>query len=521
VQARPVVSGSRRRRRRRRRLAPRGWWTIGAGVLLMGAAVIAVAAKLSGGLGHLGVNVAGFMAGVFQPAVPGGSVVRVQPQEPVSVLVLGSEVAPGYAGPNLTDSMMVLALDPNAHTASLLSVPRDLWVNIPGFHSQRVNTALENTGIAGAELTVEKYVGVPVEYYAIVNYTALVKLVNDVGGINVDVPYKIYDPNFPNAAENKNTLFELPAGMQHMGGKTALKFARERHVFADGDIQRQRDQQLVLYALKSALLQPQNLIKLPQIIGDMENLVHTNLPYADIPHLAEAALHVPSSAIRSGVFDYSSGAVTNYTTSGGADVLLLHQRVAHGIVQNTFGDLLSKMDQMAVQVEDGTPAQQAGAYFTGVLQNMGVQTLPWIPAAQTSLKNNHVYVNTAVVHLARSAALPTEAVILGQMLGAQAQTRRIPGSRAQVVVELGNAFPSVLGLTPTSGPSAGGTTVKITGTNLSGVQAVDFGDQTGTNLHLSSDGTSLTVIAPQGTGSVPVVLVTPSAKINVHSYTYS
>jgi len=433
----------RRQRRRRRRVAPRGWLTITAAVLVAGAVGVGVAAKASGGFLPLGAKVAGVALGTLQRKLRSGPAVRVQPQEPVSVLVLGTEAAPGYAGPQLTDSMMVMSLDPNSHTASMLSVPRDLWLNIPGFGDQRINTAMENVGVAGAELTVEKYVGVPIEYYAIVNYPALVKLVNDVGGINVDVPYNIYDPQYPNTAENKNTLFQLSAGPHHLDGATALQFARERHAFADGDIQRQRDQQLVLYALKNALLQPQNLTKLPQIIGDMENLVQTNLPYADIPQLALEALKVPKASIHSGVFDYTSGAVTNYTTSGGADVLLLHPGPAGQIVQQTFGTLLHQMTPLTVQVQDGTAAQKAGAYFTGVLQNMGVQTQPSVPAAQTDLKDNHVYVNTAVVHLSRTAALPTEAVILGQMLGTQAETQSIPGSRAQIVVELGSAFPSV------------------------------------------------------------------------------
>ena len=433
----------RRRRRRRRRIAPRGWWTIVAGAVIAGAIVLVGAARASGGFLSLGARVAGAALAAVQKKPATGAVVRVQPQEPVSVLVLGTELAPGYAGPNLTDSMMVMALDPSAHSASMLSVPRDLWLNIPGFGYQRINTALENVGVAGAELTVEKYVGVPIEYYAVVSYPALVKLVNDVGGITVNVPYNIDDTCYPNTAENKCTTFRLSAGVQHLDGATALKFARERHVFRDGDIQRQRDQQLVLLALKQALLQPRNLLKLPTIISDMQNLVQTDLPYADIPLLVREALQLPRSSIHSGVFDYTSGAVSNYTTAGGAEVLLLHQSVARGIVQQAFGSLLARMTRMTVQVQDGTTAQKAGAYFTGVLQNMGVQVLPSMPAPRTDLANNHVYVNTAVVHLARAAALPTEAVILGQMLGTRATAQKIAGSQAQIVVQLGSAFPSV------------------------------------------------------------------------------
>lgn len=412
-----------------------------AAILLVAVAGAGAAARAAGGFLPLVAASAGAVLGLLPH--PAAAAAGVKAQEPVSILVLGTEAAPGYAGPQLTDSMMVMSLDPSSHTAAMLSVPRDLWLNIPGFGYQRINTAMENVGIAGAELTVEQYVGVPIEYYALVNYAALVQLVNDVGGINVNVPYAINDSCYPNVAENKCTTFVLSAGPHHLDGATALQFARERHSFADGDIQRQRDQQLVLYALKNALLQPQNLTKLPKIIGDMEHLVQTNLPYSDIPTLALQALQLPKSSIHSAVFDYSNDAVTNYTTPGGADVLLLHQQPAAQIVRQNFTPLLAQMETASVQVEDGTPGQRAGAYFTGVLQGMGVPTLPPVAAAQSSLKGNQVVVNRAVLTAAGGSNVPVEATILAQMLGTTVQTARVPGSRADIVVQLGSAFPSV------------------------------------------------------------------------------
>lgn len=428
------------RRKRRRRLARRGYATLLAVAL---AVVVGGAVLAAGGLTRLALDTAGLVTGRFQPKNV-GPIVRVQPQEPFSVLVLGTETAPGYAGPELTDSMMVMTFDPRSKQASVLSVPRDLWVNVPGFGPQRINTAYENGGPSTAALAVEKYIGVPIEYYAVVDYPALVTLVNDVGGINVTVPYNINDKCYPNVQENKCTTFKLAAGSYHMNGALALKFARERHSFADGDIQRQRDQQIVLLALKQALLRPRNILHLPKIIGDMEALVKTNIPYADIPTLAAEVLHVNLAQMRHGVLDYRSGAVTNYTTSGGAMVLLPHAHVIAGIVHQTFGGVLGHMGKFSVQVENGAPTtQDLATYFSGVLDRMGVQTLTPEQAARTDHAHNHVYVNTAVLHLGR-APLPTEAVMLGQMLGSQATLRRFASSRAQIVVVLGSAFPRVV-----------------------------------------------------------------------------
>ncbi len=379
-----------------------------------------------------------------QRTTTGQTVAPVAPREPFSALVLG--VGNGNIE-SATDSMMVMSYDPHAHTASILSVPRDLWVDVPGFGQDRINTAYAYGGTSLAELTVEKALDIPIEYYAIVNYGAFVNLVNKLGGVNVVVPpgmtgKGIYDPTYPNTAENANTLFVLPAGPQHLDGTTALKFIRERHSFATSDLQRQADQQQVLMSLKQQILEPRNWAKLPSIIGMLAHSVTTNVPYADIPPLANAVLQLPKSNINTTVFEYPT--ITNWTTPGGAEVLLPNSAAVQQIVQQDFQGVLSAMRGMTVQVENGAATQQPLAtYFTGVLQGMGVKTLPAETAARTDYRENHVFVNTAVLTLGHGQPIPTEADMLGQMLNAQVQQQAFPDSQAQIVVILGAAFPSV------------------------------------------------------------------------------
>ncbi len=454
-----------RRRGRRRRLAARGWitLTVCAAVAVGGCAT--VAAQRSGGLANLAARTLGFLISPFQSVVARQAtqrgrtatqpLIRPQAEEPITVLVLGTESAPGYAGPQLTDSMLVVAYDPRADSVSILSVPRDLWIDIPTFGYQRINTALENVGIAGAELTVEQYIGVPIEYYAIVNYNTFTQVVDDVGGVNVDVPYAISDSCYPNAAENQCTVFDLAAGEQHLDGATALKFARERHSFATGDIQREADQQLVLLALKQQMLQPQNWLKIPEIVGQMSNLLQTNFPLADAPSLAEQLLRLPSGNVQNTVLSYP-GAVNPYTTSGGALVLLPDEAAIHQIVSQMFPRVLADISQMSVQVQNGAPTNQdLATQFSQILQTMGVHTLPAEQAAQTNLTANEVFVNTAAVHLGPRQPLPTEALMLGQMLGTQPQTASLPSSSAQIVVELGTDYAGYSGATPSTGGASG------------------------------------------------------------------
>lgn len=432
----------------------RGWATLSIVVLLAVAGGTA-GARAKGGFDAVAASAAGRVLGLFQPRVPPSGPtsapshppVPVQAKEPISVLVMGiDDSVPG--GPRDTDSMMVMSYDPQSNTASVMSVPRDLWVDVPGDGYDRINTAYENGGVATAELTVEQVLGIPVEYYALVDYAAFVKLVNDVGGIDVNVPYAINDPCYPNADMTACTVFNLAAGPQHLHGETALVFARERHSFTSQDIQRESDQQIVLLALKAALLQPKNLLQLPAIIGDLQGLVQTNLPYSNLPTMANAVLHLPPSSITTTVLGLGTD-VTPYTTSGGADVLLPNQTAVRQEVASTFPALLRYMSQMSVQVQYASAsAASAASDFTAALAQMGAQTLPPAPAASGAAPAGQVALNTAALRLATGQAIPTEAYILGQMLGSSVQKGPVAGSQADIVVTLGNDF---LAGSPTGG----------------------------------------------------------------------
>lgn len=410
------------------------------------AAVLAVAAVIVGGPAALwrwhgargmAANVlgAGLALLVRQPGT--ASIAPRQAQDPVTVLVMGTEETPQFNGQQ-TDSMMVWALDPASARAAVLSVPRDLWIDIPGYGPQRINSAYEFGGYPTAELTVERYIGLPVEYYAVIDYAALVKLVNDVGGIDVNNPYSIDDTCFPNAQENKCTTFILSKGEHHLDGQQALDFARERHSLPLSDISREANQQLVLFALKDALLQPRNLLHLPAVIGDLEALVKTNLPLADLPALALQALHVPTGSIAHAVLDYQSGAVSNYTTGGGAEVLLLHAAAAHRVIAADFAPELGYMRAATVQVQ---AAQPAAGYFTGVLAGMGVRTLPAGSAPQPGRRGNEVIWNSAAP--GGGGSPPVLADILAEMLDTHLAVQAVPSSRAEIVLRLGSAFPKV------------------------------------------------------------------------------
>lgn len=162
-------------------------------------------------------------------------------------------------GPAHTDTMMVLTIDPVGLSAAMLSLPRDLWVEIPNFGVDRINQAnyygeiyeYPGGGQALAVQTVEALLGVPIDYYVAVNFDAFVEVVDLIGGIDIDVPEAIDDPDYPDQCYGYDP-FSIAAGEQQLDGEAALKYARTRATFG-GDVDRAGRQQAVILAVRQKI----------------------------------------------------------------------------------------------------------------------------------------------------------------------------------------------------------------------------------------------------------------------------
>ena len=223
--------------------------------------------------------------GVSSEVAPAQSTVNIPK---VNVLLLGSDARPGESDISNTDTMMLLSLDPQNGTAGLLSMPRDLWVPIPGFgYETRINTAFplgetynyDGGGPQLAKDTVSSFIGQPVQYYARVNFQGFVELIDMIGGVDVVVPFTIHDEQYPTVDYGVQT-FHLEAGPQHLDGNTALKYVRTRNV--DDDYARAGRQQQVLRAVAEKVLRaemiPMLVSKLPRMLMTMSNSVQTDIP---------------------------------------------------------------------------------------------------------------------------------------------------------------------------------------------------------------------------------------------------
>ena len=257
----------------------------------------------------------------------------------VTLLLLGTDQRDGENAPPRTDTIIVATLDPVAKTAGMISLPRDLWVNVPGYGNERINASFELGEQAkrggGPELTrktVEELLGVPVHHYALIGFAGFQKLVDQVGGVVVDVERPIKDNEYPDASYSLRRIFFQP-GLQRLDGESALWYVRTRH--ADSDFGRARRQQQFLLGLRRQALQFNLLPKAPAILAALSDTIKTDLKPAEILGLARAAKDLDSGAVVSRVIDETM--TTHWVTPAGAQVELPNKDAVKRVAQEVFG----------------------------------------------------------------------------------------------------------------------------------------------------------------------------------------
>ncbi len=257
------------------------------------------------------------------PTLDVGNAPVWQGTDRVTVLLLGADTRPSErnsARPR-TDSMMLLMVDPQLKVAGVLSIPRDLWVDIPGYGLNRINTAYVWGGGDLAMETVQYNLGVRVNYYVLVEFNAFTTLIDEIGGIDVYVPYTIYDPTYPDMAYGYDPFY-ITAGQHHMDGATALKYVRTRH--SDSDFGRAQRQQDVLFAIRERVLSlnmlPTLVQKAPTLYATLSDSIETNMTLDQMISLALLAQDIPRENIRTGVID--ANYTRDYITNQGAQVLI-------------------------------------------------------------------------------------------------------------------------------------------------------------------------------------------------------
>jgi LCP family protein required for cell wall assembly len=259
--------------------------------------------------------------------------------ERVNVLLLGVDRRPKeqYAR---TDTIILVTIDPATGKAGMLSIPRDLWVTIPGYGENRINTAhyvgdkngYPGGGPALAMKTVQYNLGVPVHFYMRVDFDGFRRIVDTLGGIEIDVPQTINDPKYPDENYGYDPFY-IEAGSQHLNGNMALKYARTRAT-RGSDFDRARRQQQVLFAIREKALAIGVVPKIPELWTTMADTVQTDLQLVDILELAKRADEITSDDIQSAVIDHTM--TVDYKTNTGAQVLLPVREKIRPVIDGIF-----------------------------------------------------------------------------------------------------------------------------------------------------------------------------------------
>lgn len=257
----------------------------------------------------------GFLQSVKNFIFHGDAVMIGQADDRINILLLGIG-GEGHDGPYLSDTNIILSIKPSTEQVAMISVPRDLAAKINNYGYRKINNAnafgeMEQPGNGGeyARHIFENTFNIDIPYYARVDFTAFKEIIDNVGGITVDVERSFTDNSYPGPNDSYQTV-SFEAGQQELNGERALIFSRSRHGNngEGSDFARARRQQIMLSALKKKMLSSStylNPLTLQKIISSLSRHIVTNLDLSQIAFLANLGKDIDSDNIRHLVLDDS------------------------------------------------------------------------------------------------------------------------------------------------------------------------------------------------------------------------
>jgi polyisoprenyl-teichoic acid--peptidoglycan teichoic acid transferase len=266
------------------------------------------------------------IAGIVMGRARGGYTPDPTGRRTITILAIGSDARPG-GNPlgSRADSIHVIFLHPRKQQAVVVGIPRDSWVSIPGHGSDKINAAMAIGGPAGMVQTVERNFGSRIDYWAVTSFWGIARMVDEVGGLRVRIPFRMQDP-FSGS--------NFRRGLRRLHGKQVLAFARDRHSVASGDFGRQENGGRVFV---SALAQfrkeyRRNPGRLLTWIAAGVRHMDTTLPVTEIVELAFTASRIPLKDVRNVVLPGGTGSI------GGKSVVTLSMGTARAVFSDAKAD---------------------------------------------------------------------------------------------------------------------------------------------------------------------------------------
>jgi LCP family protein required for cell wall assembly len=227
------------------------------------------------------------------PAIQTTAPEMLENTDQINILLLGGDSRNSEI--QSSDSIMIVSIDPATKKMKLLSILRDTYVNIPGYGEDRISRAITMGGSSMAMRTVEEWAGIPIQYYVYMNMQSFIRLIDSIGGIDLEV-----EKNMNYVDSNEDPMYEihLKKGYQHLDGIKALQYVRFRHD-AFGDLARTERQRKFLKAVVIELLTRTTVMELPKLIHFFEPYIETNLSVDDMIKLGKLGFDIDTESIDS------------------------------------------------------------------------------------------------------------------------------------------------------------------------------------------------------------------------------
>ena len=261
-------------------------------------------------------------------AQPGANMLNL-PDGLVNILIFGSDYRPGEG--YRTDTIILASINTKDSTVSLISFPRDLYINIPGWEMQRINTSQAHGGFALTQATFEYNFGIKPDHYVMATFSSFMSIIDYLGGIDVNVAQNLSDTCDVSISRYK--WCSVGPGVVHMDSKLALWFVRSRHT--SNDIERGRRAIEVLQAIFAKLISLNGITKAPQLYAAYRNAFDTDMTLADVlPLLPVVAKLTDPSRVRNFTIGYNLS--SDWVTPDGAMVLLPNLAGIREAIYNTI-----------------------------------------------------------------------------------------------------------------------------------------------------------------------------------------
>lgn len=321
-----------------------------------------------------------------------------------NILLLGNG-GKNHPGGNLSDTMIIVSINWQNKKMAMISIPRDLWVQIPNYGYAKINEAYaygekspKTTGGGGkvASGVIGQILGIPIHYYMGVDFDGFKKMVDAVGGVDILVEKDLYDPSYPAPNMIDYTPFSITAGLHHMNGDLALKYARSRKTTSDFD--RSKRQEQVLVAIKEKVLSSETLanpIKITEILNILGDHVRTNFSVGEIRSLWDEIKGVDTENIINKVFDTAAnGPLTALQDERGYIIIpkkgLGNYTDLQKIAQNIFLTTETTDKDFQIEVLNGTKKAGLATQISQLLQSYGYK-ITKVGNATTTYEETTIY----------------------------------------------------------------------------------------------------------------------------------